>query len=226
MAQRPVFLPLEEGKSLVREFSVEFKWHPGLSVSQKQKSIQSLHQAAKKRIQKQNILEISSKSETESGRLLSAFALSFVLKNGVKTTVECAFQGSKVFKNGGPFIDLYGTDSRAAKKDQRIKDNGPLIAFSLENEEWPLSPLTCFYDWIYIHALHRNVKLSSEVLNYEAFSDIEFNPAKSINCQASSVARYVAMRKRGILDDALGDKNRFIDFYKESPIVEVQQSLL
>jgi hypothetical protein len=226
MAQRPVFLPLTEGKSLVQEVPIEFKWHPGMAVSQKQKSIQSLHNAAKKRTQKENILEISSKSESELGRQLSAFVLSFVMKSGVKSTVECAFQGSKVFRNGGPYSDLYGTNSRAAKKDHRIGESGSLLAFSLEGEEWPIVPQTYFYDWIYINALQQHVSMSRDILNYDIFTDIEFNPAKSINCQARSVAQYVSMSRRGVLDDALCDKNLFSSFYQGARKVEFQQQLL
>ena len=210
----------------MREISVEFKWHPGMSVSQKQKSIQSLHQAAKNSTKKQNILEISSKSETELGRQLSAFALSFVLKRGGITTVECAFQGSKVFRNGGPYSDLYGTNSLAAKKDERIGQSGSLIAFSLEGDEWPIEPQTCFYDWIYINALHQHESMAGDVINYDAFTDIEFNPAKSINCQARSVAQYVSMSRRGFLDDALSDRGLFISLYQGATKVSVQQQLL
>jgi hypothetical protein len=226
MAQRPVFLAATEGKSLVQEIPIEFKWHPGMSVSQKQKSIRSLHSAAEKRIRTENILEISSKSETDLGRWLSAFALSFNLRNGTKTTVECAFQGSKVFRNGGPYTDLYGTDSRAAKKDQRIRESGSLLLFSLEGVEWPLDPQTCFYDWIYINALCQNESFSRSVLKYDAFTDIEFNPKKSINCQAGSVARYVSLSRRGILDQALSDKALFSSLYRRVEKVEVQQQLL
>jgi hypothetical protein len=226
MAQRPLLLATPEGNSLVLEIPIEFKWHPGMSVSQKQKSIQSLHESARARLQSEKILEISSKSETDLGRQLSAFTLSFTLKNGVRSTVECAFQGSKVFQNGGPFSDLYGTGSRTAKKDPRIQENGSLIAFSLEGEEWPLEPQTFFYDWIYCNALHQNLNLARQVLNFDGFTDIEFNPAKSINCQARSAAQYVSMNRRGILNDALCDKNLFQSLYYGLNKVEVQQKLL
>jgi hypothetical protein len=226
MAQRPLFLAAVDGTSLVREISIEFKWHPGMAASQKQKSIRSLHESARTRAKTEGILEISSKSETGLGRQLSAFALSFILKNGTRTTVECAFQGSKVFKNGGPYFDLYSTDSRAAKKDQRIQKSGSLVAFSLEGEEWPLDPQTYFYDWVYINALHQNPNMAARVVRYDAFTDIEFNPAKSINCQARSVAQYVSMVRRGILEDALSDKRLFSSFYQKKQHIAVQQKLL
>ncbi len=226
MAQRPVFLPSAEGKLLAREIPIEFKWHPGLSVSQKQKSIRSLHEAAEPRIKTDKILEISTRSEIQLGKNLSAFLLSFNLDEGIRTTVECAYQGSKVFRNGGPYIDLYGMNSRAAKTDERVRGGDTLVAFSLMGEEWPIEPLTFFYDWIYINALHQQTAMASHVLNYEAFTDIEFNPAKSFNCQARAAAQYVSMSRRGILLDALNDKNFFASFYKVNPKVAVQQQLI
>jgi len=68
--------------------------------------------------------------------------------------------------------------------------------------------------------------MASNVLNYEAFTDIEFNPAKSFNCQARAAAQYVSMSRRGILLDALNDKNLFASFYKVEPKVAIKQQLL
>lgn len=225
MAKRPVFLSAVDGKSLTREIAIEFKWHPGMATSQKQKSIRSLHEAAEARIKTDKILEISSRSEIQLGRDLSAFSLFFDLDNGIRTTVECAYQGSKVFRNGGPYTDLYGMDSRTAKTDERIRGGGELISFSLAGQEWPIDPQTFFYDWIYINALHQQTAMANSILNYEAFTDIEFNPEKSFNCQARAAAQYISMSKRGILLDALNDKNFFSSFYRIEPKVAVQHNL-
>jgi hypothetical protein len=222
MATRPIYLPTIQGDALVEEKPIEFKWHAGLSKAQKQKSIKSLHSTASALLPFEQILEISSKSENKYGRCLSAFSLKFSLSNGHDCTIECAFQGSKVFVDGGPFIDLYGMDSRAAKKDERLKNNGALIKFKLEGSEWPLLPQTCFYDWIYINALNSNKELSDAVILYGAFSDIEFNPQKSINCQAQSAARFVALRKRDLLNRALADKEYFISLYPQHARSQLQ----
>ena len=87
MANRPVYLPCTQGQALLTTVNVEFKWIAGMAVSQKQKSIRSLHDAAAERNITQ-ILEISSKSENILGVKLSAFNLPFVTPNGIKTTVE------------------------------------------------------------------------------------------------------------------------------------------
>ena len=56
-----------------------------------------------------------------------------------------------------------------------------------------------------------------QLIQYEAFTDIEFNPQKSINCQAYSVAMFVALSKRNLLDK-IRDPNEFLKFYTDFKI--------
>jgi hypothetical protein len=118
MAKRPIFIPKASGPLLVVAMPIEFVWHPGMSKSQKQKSVRSLHDAAKQTRGIEKILEISSKSEDDLGVRLSAFDL-LLTTNGFSASVEVLFQGSKVFSKGGPFTDIYRKTSREAKKDER-----------------------------------------------------------------------------------------------------------
>lgn len=214
MAIRPIFIPEISGNPGVEEKSIEFKWHPGMAKSQKQKSITELHSAAFD-LGYERILEISSKSKNELGIKLSAFNLLITTKKNNNTfTVETAFQGSKVFAKGGPYRDLFGLDSLAAKKDIRLKESGPLTRFEFFGKIFPLEPRTFFYDWLYINALVQNEDLAKEVVNYEAFSDIEFNPKKSINCQAHAVAIYVSLVKENKLKAALNSPEDFLDLLR------------
>lgn len=214
MATRPVFIPCVDGTIGVKELMLDFQWYPGMAKSQKQKSIKSLHHAASFK-GLSPILEISSKSELELGNQLSAFNLKVTTKlKGNVFTVETAFQGSKVFERGGPFKDLIGLDSRAAKKDIRLRESGNLIGFEFFGEKFPLTPRTYFYDWVYINALYQNVVLSNEVLKFAGFSDIEFNPVRSINCQAYSAALYLSLYKNNKLDEALNSPEDFLAITK------------
>lgn len=208
MANRPVFVPREDGP-FVERLDVEFAWFPGMSVKQKQRSIGSLHEAARASYQLTSILEISSKSPDKLGVQLSAFQLELNMESGQQLSVESAFQGSKVFRGGGPFVDLYQVSPKAAKKDPRLRESGDLKAFSFEGRAWPLRPSTLFYDWLYLKALAQNPDLAHKLLDYEAFTDIEFNPKKSINCQAYSAALYVSLSLRKLLDEAMKSPDVF-----------------
>lgn len=208
MAKRPIFIPGKNNSELVNDIYVEFNWYPGFSVSQKERSIRSLHESAKKH-GISNVLEISTKSELVLGRELSAFNL--IYKTGSEhMVVEAAFQGSKVFENGGPFTDIYKMSGSESKKDNRIRNSGRLLAFELLGDHWGLEPKTAFYDWLYINAIHQNPALATQVIQYEGFSDIEFNPEKSFSCQARSAALYVALKKTSMLNIALSGKEAYL----------------
>ncbi|WP_415860200.1 DUF6977 family protein, partial [Salmonella enterica] len=100
---------------------VAFAWVPGLSTTQTLKSIRALHSAANVPGMA-HLLEISSKSENELGVKLSAFNLLIKTKKLAKEfTVESAFQASKVFELGGPYVDILDKSSIEAKKDIRLK---------------------------------------------------------------------------------------------------------
>ena len=144
MAKRPIFIPNFSGFPYVDTIDIEFKWHPGFAKSQLQKSIASLHAAAEKLNKISPILEISSKSTSRLGVSLSAFNLSLKASNGQRMSVECAYQGSKVFENGGPYHELYSVSSLKAKTDERLHNSGKLVAFNFCGEDFPTEPKTGF----------------------------------------------------------------------------------
>ena len=219
MAERPVFIPVDEGNQLVSEKNISFSWHPGMAPSQKKKNISELHESAKK-LGITPILEVSTKSEEKLGFLLSAFNLKVAMRNSSIITLESAFQGSKCFQDGGPYNDLYGKTGSEIKKDERIKNSGDLSGFSFDGQEWELEPRTSFYDWLYIQAVYRQSNLGQNLENYNAFSDIEFNPRKSFNCQARSCALYVSLMKRQILENVIGDRRLFLEILGRDEIYQ------
>ncbi len=199
MAERPVFISTEKGFPL--EKMVIFTWHPGLSKEQKRQSIRSLHTAAAKEegsLLVEKILEISTKSEEPVGRKASAFNLEMDYGHG-RYSVEKIFQAGKIFEQGGPYADILEKSSLEAKQDERLKKSGSLKSFRFgDNDEWPLNPETAFYDWLYIRALldKMNYEIMKKLVQFDAFSDIEFNPQKSVNCQARSAALFVSLYKK------------------------------
>lgn len=212
MAKRSIFIPDFNGFPYVDTIDIEFKWHPGFAKSQLQKSIASLHAAAEQVNKISPILEISSKSTSRLGVSLSAFNLSLKTPNGQWMSVECAYQGSKVFENGGPYHELYSVSSLEAKTDDRLHNSGNLVAFNFCGEDFPTEPKTAFYDWLYITALYQQkTDIIRELEVFQGFSDIVFNPNRSINCQARAAALFVSLSKNGLIDEQIfRDKDHYL----------------
>ncbi len=212
MAERPIFIPAPETEGYVRRVDLEIPWAGGFAEVQKKKNIRSLHEAARK-VGYAPILEVSSKSDETAGRHLSAFHLRVTLGNR-EMPLENAFQGSKVFERGGPYTDLFTVDPREAKRDPRLRNSGALRGFEFDSFEFPLKPTTVFYDWLYLNAIFPHSKwLKNRVdgeKRYDGFSDIEFNPSKSINCQAKSCALFVSLMREEKLEKYLKTPSDFI----------------
>lgn len=208
MSERLAFF-IRNGKVVSKTYS--FEWFPGFAISQKQKSIESLHNAILKTDLEGKPLEISTKSKNAIGKKLSAFNLK--LNNH---TLENVFQGAKVFENGGPYTDLLNMLPKEAKRDTRLRNSGKLIAFRYQNENFPLIPKTVFYDFIYIAAVKNSLSTQeiNTILNYNYFTDIEFNHTKSINTQARTVAIIrLLLDEYGYLPDF--SKEEFIQYHRE-----------
>lgn len=200
MAVRPVFMTSEYAP-YYKKIDVDFTYNGGFAKVQKQKNIMAIHEAFKRRFQDKLPLEISSKSMQEGGEALSAFFLKkYVPSINKSIPVENVFQAGKVFEKGGPYTDLLEVTPREAKRDERLRSSGRLIRFQFEGKEFPLEPKTIFYDYVYINALLENKELAEAALHYDAFTDVEFNPEKSLNCQARSAAIFVSLYRQGLID--------------------------
>jgi len=199
MVNRPIFVPSIKKGSLVEWVPVEFEWFPGFSLSQKQKSIESLHSSARK----QGIfpvLEVSTKSTTELGRRLSAFNLKLEV-DGELHTLESVYQSSKVFSFSSQHTELMKLNPFQAKKRVRELGRGEIVAFRCFGEEFATEPKNAFYDWLYIRAIYPHREWVARNIDFYGYSDIEFNPDKSINCQARAVAEYKSLEMNGASDE-------------------------
>lgn len=232
MASRPVFLL--DDSALVREKPVEFEWHPGFSVAQKQRSVRALHAAAARdSSQSRRILEVSTKGDTALGTQLSAFRLQKTTPGGFRTCLEAAFQGSKVFQeasgDGRQLSDLYwNRNGKDVKRIMRPWHDVTLKQFRFGDEVWPLEPKSAFYDWLYIRALcehEQSDQIRKELVEYDAFTDIEFNPARSFNCQARSCALFTALDRRSSLART-GTRDEFLELLAEHDYGQAPRSEL
>jgi hypothetical protein len=218
VAIRPIFIPTNSNNELYTELKVDFKYYNGFAAVQKSKSIISLHEMANE-LGYINLLEVSTKSGEKLGCKLSAFNLMLETQNYGSISIESAFQGSKVFENGGPYNDIYLIEPLDAKRDLRIKNSGNLVCFEFENITWDLEPKSAFYDWIYIKAIYPHIEyIKANLTKYDAFTDIEFNPKKSINCQARTCAILTSLINLNLIDKAMKSPENFISLvYKKEP---------
>jgi len=215
MAERPIFIPTPDEPEFVKAVLFNFVWNSGFAPIQKKKNIKALHEAAATACYSP-LLEISTKADEKLGRHLSAFHLKVHSEQSGDIPLECAFQGSKVFELGGPFTDLYFAEVRAAKGDPRLQNSGKIVGFHFDGLKFPLEPKTVFYDWLYINAIfpHREW-LRTRLCRYAGFTDIEFNPSRSINCQARSCALFAALMAKNLLERAVESPKAFIELVSE-----------
>jgi len=202
MAKRIVFLPtLPDENLLYQEVLVNFEWIAGMAISQARKSVTNLHVAIKDQVGARNTLEISTKSLSDLGIRLSAFNLQVNL-DGLVTSVEAAYQSSKVFENGGPYLDLLNRSSIEAKQDHRLRNSGKIVNFEFENQTWPIRKAPNLYDFLYIRGLLQSND-RQELVSFNAFTDIAFSQVsldykhgRSYNCQARSAAMFNSLSNR------------------------------
>lgn len=209
MANRPVFVAVNK-YPFFSTVNVNFEYFNGFSKSQKQKSIISLHKSFDKIpvFNGSKVLEVSSKSLEELGVKMSSFNL-MLSQFGLVHPVELWYQSGKVFENGMQYTDLLHVSPKDAKRDKRLRESGRVVAFKLGMEQFENEPKDLFYNWLYINALAQNSLLAEQCLRYVAFTDIEFNPKKSINCQAKASAIFVGLQHSGKLGEALLSKENF-----------------
>ena len=217
LRRKPIFeVSFDESQIFIRR-DVKFKNTGESSPLRTQININNLHTAYLTKNPGRKILEISSKSESELGRSLSAFNL-MINDEGQQRSMEVSYQASKVFENGGPFIDLLNNSSVWAKSDKRLKQSGKVISYLYKNKSFPIEPKTYFFNWLYVKTLASdfNKHLADQIIAYDAFTDIFYVPNKTTNCQAEAAAIYVSLRNKNLLESALKDEQSFLDIvYKQ-----------
>ena len=217
-------MPRVGSDNLVKTDMVRIERHVGFATRQKKKTLNDLHRIIKKKYGFKNVLELSTKSGNKLSFPLSPYSLQITNDDGQKYSVENAFQTSKVFEQGGPYLDLLTEKPRQARKDDRLISSGELTGYDYFGMEWGVEPLTTFYDWLYINALKQHPELHEEVIQYQAFTDISFNPKKSVHCAAYSLAMFVALHKRDLLQ-GVEDPGTFYDLVTEFELSNTEQLL-
>lgn len=226
MAHRPIFIATNRTPYVGTQL-LEFTWVMGMAKSQACKRVLSLHQSAKAH-QFNQILEISTASNTELGRSLSAFNLPVTINFGTTDdpdlqtySVETIYQSSKVgrwnSKTIGPHPEWLGLTSKEVKSKIKEIQMESIMLYRYGSNAWPPTPTESFFTWLYINGLMQQNGLIEKLANYDGFTDIYFNPQKTNNCQARAAAQAVAMYKMDQLDSIMTTRVTYLKFAKENP---------
>ena len=206
MAKKMVFRIGNNDRAFEEEI-IEYMYYNGFAISQKQKSILSLHEAINVKYPNLKILDVSTKSLLMEGVDLSAFNLTLDGR-----PLECVFQSSKVFLGDIKNEFLINVEPREAKRYNN-EIGKPLIKFNYKGMDFPLVPRSLFYDYIYIQALVKSKKDFSYVKDFDIFTDIEFNEKKQINCQARACAIYSYLLRNNQVDYYISSIENFKKLY-------------
>ena len=68
-----------------------------------------------------------------------------------------------------------------------------------------------------MHGLMQNLEIRQELVKFDAFTDIEFNPKRSFNCQANSAAIFTSCIRKEIDLSRFLNIEQFKSFFKKAP---------
>lgn len=200
MAERPVFVPLQHAP-FFRPVKITFEWHGGFAKVQSQKNIRAIHEGFNRICPGVPVLEISSKGWQEGSEELSAFHMTKSVPNLEKSVpIECIYQAGKVFQNSGAHPDwLKMTPKETKELANKLSAVEQIVGYEFEGKRFPLTPVSLFYNFIWINGLMEHSELAKIVLQYGAFTDIIFS-SNSVNCQAAAAAAFVSLDRLGLLE--------------------------
>ena len=216
MSTRPCFI-VYPGEPLPQQIDIDFLWIRGQAHSRRVLCADELAHAIRSKFPEGRHLEVSTYSRTDLGLRLSAMNVRFRSGCYADRTVESVYQSSKVFANGGPYLDIIDDGYVGnPKRDPRLQNSGDLEGFHINSTTIALSDAERLYDAIYITALRQNPKLFTTCMSYNIFTDIAYNPKTMHSTQAAAIATALAMDVSGCvpLNTSILDLNTILQSFK------------
>ena len=129
----------------------------------------------------------------------------------------------KLQKNNVPAVrEKYFEDYRKMVKASRT------LEYNLTNlrlnpyTEFENNPYGMYYDYIYMVALYQNKEYHELIKDYYFFTDLFFNPNKSLNTQARAIAIFKTLYDNDYLK-LLEDVSEFKKYYKENVKLKIKK---
>jgi hypothetical protein len=204
MATRPVYIPDREPGSpqLIHAEDVDFQWIPGRSAEIWKANTVKLHAAAAYR-KLEPLLEVTAAADDPLGTRIQPESLTLKDDRSYMVSVTAVYHGSKVFATGGPYTDLYRQSERDILADARLENSGALVGYRFGGLEWGLKAGTMFFDWLVVHALHRQREWRRLLVDFKGFTAVGCRSGDQTVCHARSCALYVALVEKDLVDEVL-----------------------
>ena len=87
-----------------------------------------------------------------------------------------------------------------------------IVKFKFRSTEFENNPYGMYYDYLYMVALYQNQEYHELIKNYYLFTDLFFNPNKSINTQARAIAIFKTLYDNNYLK-ILKNISEFKNYY-------------
>ncbi len=198
MAVRKVYISLA-AYPYAKEISVTFPW----SNKSKQQNVQAVLDSFHDVYPDVSALEVSLAASRPEGIHAAAMKLPLHLDAMEQDVpVGIVYEASKVFENGGPYVDLLQCSRQKVQKDPRLQQSGKCIRYCLQGTEFSMEPHPyAFFNWLYGCALRQNPEKTDDILKYRAFSDLDLGSTKKDrNSPARAAAVYAGLAAAGKLD--------------------------
>ena len=157
------------------------------------------HALARTAAEKDEVLEISSKSNSPLGRSLSAMNLR--IPGHKMRPLENVYQAAKDYGSGpDPTIEelANGFKAKQAARERHARETAAgnrLTGFTVDGHHWPAASGTACYDHLWAQgAVGRyGQNLQALLKDYRGYSDMYFQPSRGLACQAAAAASTVVL---------------------------------
>ena len=185
----------------------------------------TLHEELKlayaKKYKADKVLEISSKSPQRLGSELRGSRLMLTTPYNEISSVDRIYLSSQKFSYGGPFHSFLQLKEADIYQTLAAIKLGKLQRFEYGNLRWPAQEARLFYNWLYLKALYEKEGGYEDVLNYNAFSDVQANEWDPFSySQAQSAALFVLLHEHQLLHQAMKSPNHFRNIVRRVSVVK------
>ena len=207
--KKRVYRVLKQHRLMMEVIEIECDTTDSHRIRKYHELIEELERKLRHQVVTCQLLEISSRTPQLLGNHVRASRLMLECR-GEHACVESVYLSQLKFSYGGPYHDVLTKPLHETRQDIRFKASGRVIRAMGEHYDWPREYLSYYYAWLYIQALLKQPDLATALCEYDAFSDVSFDPHVSAHCVAEAAAIYATLVHHDLLQTAMKSPVQFI----------------